>query len=88
MPDAAATAAPPEVVVIDGREFAVGDLVLVEYDGAVGGVFWFAGTIAKFRRYMPFPVCVSPASNRMMQEYGDSIPCRVSEVHSFRENFA
>ena len=73
----------PEVVVIDGREFAVGDYVLVEWGGGLAVVEWFAGKIASINPGRGYPINV-------LRTFGDSedvYPCKPSEVHSIRENF-
>lgn len=67
----------PEVVVIDGREFAVGDYVLVWLYGRR----WQAATIDSIEDDHEYPIVVR--WNRICY-----YPCRASEVHSFRENFA
>lgn len=67
----------PEVVVIDGREFAVGDYVLVWLYGRR----WQAATIDSIENDHEYPIVVR--WNRICY-----YPCRASEVHSFRENFA
>lgn len=70
-----------EVVMIEGRPFAVGDLVLVDwYTGE-----WFAGVVEEIRPYHAYPIIVKPSP-------GDPLRCvhfcTPSEVHTHRENFA
>lgn len=66
-----------EVVVIEGREFAVGDAVLVWLYGRR----WQAATIDHIDASDLYPIVIR--WNRTCY-----YPCRASEVHSIRENFA
>jgi hypothetical protein len=65
-----------EIVVIDGREFAVGDAVLVESQGK-----WWAGRIVHVVDGPRYPILVDCTD-------GGRRVFAPREVHSIRENFA
>jgi hypothetical protein len=75
-----------EVVILDGREFAVGDYVLVKWTQIRR---WWRGRIVEIRTDgRRHAIMVRQHGTDLIHGANRLYPCLVSEVHSIRENFA